>query len=207
MFYPFCRIWGGRVGKLAEPLIDISAQMMCSREVDAFSMSFPISLFFLLFFFLIILIFPELPHPSLRQAELSIWFDLSSSALPFNSWLIKPNLQSLAQTTKAGWGLRSCSNYCQVFAWPIWFYASPSHKDMYPEIKDPSAFLWEVSWRHVGWFGILRKLWTLCEEQAICLCKNVSLCADESFSSTLIFQGPLIDLGLFFQQIMIRFLW
>lgn len=70
---------------------------------------------------------------------------------------------------------------------------------MYPEIKDPSAFLWEVSWRHAGWFGILGKLWTLWGEQAICLCKNVSVCADESFSSS-IFQGSLLDLGLFFQQ-------
>lgn len=71
---------------------------------------------------------------------------------------------------------------------------------MYPEIKDPSAFLWEVSWRHVGWIGILRKLWTLCGEQAICLCKNVSVCADEPFSSSSMFQGSFLDLGLFFKQ-------
>jgi len=53
---------------------------------------------------------------------------------------------------------------------------------VYPEIKDPAAFLWEVSWRHGGRFGILRKLQMLCEELVSCLRKNVSVCADEFFS-------------------------
>lgn len=141
------------------------------------------SLVFLLLLFFLILIFTELPHPSQKASRVKhlIWPEQLCSAFSTHDWS-NQICDLWHRTSKAGWALRSCRNYCQGFTQPLQFYPSPSHKDVYPEIKDPSAFLWEVSWRHGGWLGIPRKLWMLCGELVSCLRKNVSVCADESFS-------------------------
>lgn len=145
-------------------------------------------LFCFVLFFPILLISTELPHPSQKASAVKhlIWPEQFCFAFSTHDWS-NQICHLWHRTSKAGRGRRSCRNYCQVFARPLRFYPSPSHKDVYPEIKDPSAFLWELSWRQEGWLGILRRLWMLCGEPVSCLCKNVSVRAEEFFSSSLAF--------------------
>lgn len=116
MFCYFWRIWGGWVGKLGKPLIDIQVQMMCCREVDAFSMSFPISLFF---FFAVVLSYhlnfswTSPPTTKASRVKHLIWPEQLCSAFSTHDWSNQIcNLWHRPQRLAGVWGVAVTTVKC-----------------------------------------------------------------------------------------------